>query len=428
MLDTNHTTATHPSLADTLASRWERSDGYATWEWMGSEFFMPRAPEIIAEAIGNSSIVRTAHLRNLVGPGVATTSGSAWKEGRRTVRDILGGPQVPAFLACIHEPLEERISAMDAAAEAGRPVDIYYQATHAAVGSFTKFVFGTALNDEEFGKLFASLKPLMVLSNALAMGPSTTGADLLQLQKQASRTTQTLAAVLETAQSRTSADDDRTAAPLRLLLDAERDGKFQSTSLFSQITNLVFGSFLTTSTTVALCVSEAIRSPGIWNQLADEALQGPFDASVRCAEDLGLPLATAAIDETLRLFPPIWHGSRLADANTSLGGHRISEGTIVPLFLLGAGRDERSWEDPLLWKPERFLPGAPVPIEGSYEPFLSGKHLCLGRRFARLEGTHMVSALAQRYRITPSSAAPIALSPHLFLFPADPVEVHLTRR
>lgn len=99
-------------------------------------------------------------------------------------------------------------------------------------------------------------------------------------------------------------------------------------------------------------------------------------------------LVDQAIDEGLRTEPPLTSISRLAIADTTIGGVPIPKGTVVDFALGTANRDERRWE-----RPDEF------DIMRARKPnvaFARGPHTCLGIHLARLELTVALNALLDR--------------------------------
>ncbi|HEY0718778.1 MAG TPA: cytochrome P450 [Streptosporangiaceae bacterium] len=90
---------------------------------------------------------------------------------------------------------------------------------------------------------------------------------------------------------------------------------------------------------------------------------------------------TSVINEVLRLYPAGWVGSRRCTTDVEFDGHRISRGTLVLYSPYLTHRDERLWDDPLTFRPERFHDRVPA---WGYIPFAAGERTCLGRSFARL--------------------------------------------
>ncbi|KAK3726218.1 hypothetical protein RRG08_018661 [Elysia crispata] len=94
----------------------------------------------------------------------------------------------------------------------------------------------------------------------------------------------------------------------------------------------------------------------------------------------------AAIEETLRMYPPILLLLRNCTKDTELGGTFIPAGTgvIVPNFNIG--RDPELFHDPEEFKPERFLGDARLAINpATFVAFGLGPRQCIGLRFAMLQ-------------------------------------------
>ena len=103
-------------------------------------------------------------------------------------------------------------------------------------------------------------------------------------------------------------------------------------------------------------------------------------------------------DECLRVFAPIPFVVRQATAATTLGRHRLEQGELVLLSLVGLHRDPGAFSDPLAFhamRPE-FQPGAPP--NPAFRPFLSGPRACGGRRIAEMELTAGLRVLLTRFR------------------------------
>ncbi len=118
-----------------------------------------------------------------------------------------------------------------------------------------------------------------------------------------------------------------------------------------------------------------------------------------------LPYTQAVFRESLRLYPPVWALARIATRPYELGPYRVPErGTIVTSQWV-VQRRAAYFADPLRFAPERWLEGPP-PQAGAYFPFAAGARMCIGERFAMLEGTLVLAAIGRRWRVEPGPATP----------------------
>lgn len=98
--------------------------------------------------------------------------------------------------------------------------------------------------------------------------------------------------------------------------------------------------------------------------------------------ELNTPAATGnVVDETLRMYPSGWIGSRVSTADTEFDGIPIPAGRLVLYSPYLTHRIADLWPEPLAFRPERFE--EPRPAWG-YIPFSAGERTCLGAGLATL--------------------------------------------
>ena len=129
--------------------------------------------------------------------------------------------------------------------------------------------------------------------------------------------------------------------------------------------------------------------------------------------------AAAVVDETLRMYPSGWIGSRVATRDTEFAGHAIPAGRLVLYSPYLTHRSPDLWPDPTVFRPERFE--QPKPAWG-YIPFSAGERTCLGAGLATLMLRSAVTAFAGSTlsRVT-ESITPRGV---LTLTPNGPVRLH----
>jgi cytochrome P450 len=117
------------------------------------------------------------------------------------------------------------------------------------------------------------------------------------------------------------------------------------------------------------------------------------------------------VDETLRLYPPVWVLARGAFRDDELGGYRIPATSAVVVSPYVIHRHPDFWSDPERFDPERFDPSVERREVGTYLPFLHGRHVCLGKHFALTETVVVLATIAQRYRMHLVSDEPACYEP-----------------
>ncbi|PAN36809.1 hypothetical protein PAHAL_7G003400 [Panicum hallii] len=114
-----------------------------------------------------------------------------------------------------------------------------------------------------------------------------------------------------------------------------------------------------------------------------------------------LPYLMAAYKETLRLHPaaPIAH--RQSSEEMVVRGFTVPPQTAVFINIWAIGRDPALWEEPLAFRPERFMPGGaaeslePRGQQFQFMPFGSGRRGCPGMGLALQSVPAVLAALVQ---------------------------------
>lgn len=126
--------------------------------------------------------------------------------------------------------------------------------------------------------------------------------------------------------------------------------------------------------------------------------------------------------EAMRLYPPAYAVGRIALVDCELGGYRIAKGTTVLVSQWVTHRDGRFFEDPLAFRPERWLDGLEERLHPfAYFPFGGGPRVCIGKAFAMMEGPLVIATILSRVRFTLASQKDIEPHPSLTLRPHSPI-------
>ena len=115
-------------------------------------------------------------------------------------------------------------------------------------------------------------------------------------------------------------------------------------------------------------------------------LENPAELETVLAEP---DLVANAVEESLRLIPPVAFIERWTTRPTSLGDVALERGEFVGVSTLAAGRDPAVFPDPLRYDVRRSN-------ARHHLAFSFGVHHCLGFNLARLQGTLAVEAILER--------------------------------
>jgi cytochrome P450 len=238
------------------------------------------------------------------------------------------------------------------------------------------------------------------------------------------RAMRTLDGVVFDVIARRRASPGTDAGDLLSMLLATRDeangSGLSDRELRDQVFTFLIAGYETTAVALSWAVALLDRHPEADRRLRDEVSKA-LDGRTPTFEDLPrLDYTRRVVEETLRLYPPVYGVMRDAREADEIGGYRIPARSMVALSPYVTHRHPEFWPDPEAFDPDRFTPersaGRP---RFAWYPFLGGPHQCNGQDFAMMEATHVIAMLAQNVRLRLTPGASLEPKPMLSLRPRD---------
>jgi cytochrome P450 len=362
------------------------------------------------------------YLTPLIGDGLITTDGEYHDRARRIMMPAFHRRRLDGAVAVMLDEAQRSLAGW----RVGDAVDVYDWVRDLAMSIAMRALVGLDPREEGIGHEAAALfERALAYTNAevwavLLRGPGTPWARM-----QAARRDLDRIIYAEIRRRRT------TGAPgediLSMLIEA-RDGSggggsggsgggggggsggggsggsgtgFTDTELRDQLMHMLFGGHDTSSSTLAFLLYELARHPDVLSRVLaeqDAVLGGRAPTVEQLMNEL--PQLRMAVEETLRLYPPVWFGPRLAVKEFEFAGHRIPAGTHIIHSSWVTHHLPEVFPDPEAFVPERFTPEARRSIpRGGYTPFGGGQRICIGKRFGQLVVEAVATTLLQRFRV-----------------------------
>jgi cytochrome P450 len=170
----------------------------------------------------------------------------------------------------------------------------------------------------------------------------------------------------------------------------EDDGSLLSDQeIADQLKAIVAAGHETTANTLAWAVERLRRHPAVLQRLTREVDAG------------GKELREATIRELQRTRPVIPGTGRMVVEPFELGDYVLPRGTVIILPTPFLHNDPRTYPDPLLFNPDRFLHKRPDP--NTWIPFGGGVRRCPGAAFAHMEMDIVLRTLLRELVFEPTS-------------------------
>ncbi|KAL5547314.1 hypothetical protein UlMin_007001 [Ulmus minor] len=156
----------------------------------------------------------------------------------------------------------------------------------------------------------------------------------------------------------------------------------------------------TSSSTVEWTILELLRNPKSMKMVREELAREIKGEVVKESDLPKLTYLDACVKEMLRLHPP---GPCLlphkAAETCQVMNYTIPKDTEIIVNFWAIGRDPKYWEDPLMFKPERFL-NSSLDFRGNdfeFFPFGSGRRMCPGMPMAVKHVPLIIAALIHSF-------------------------------
>jgi cytochrome P450 len=365
-------------------------------------------------------------LESLVGQGLILSEGELWERQRERIE--------PAFYMSRIKQYTETMATETQQAAAdweGTPtVDIESEMKALTLRILVKAIFGSEMEYEERGirETVSDLQePGQPAKQPIArMVPQWVPIPMWRRYKEG---IEEMESVIETFIEARKGDVENHDDLLSMLLGGtdEEGGEMSEKLVRDELMTFLFAGHETTATALTFTWFLLAQNPDVERRLSDE-LDEVLGGSQPTFEDLPkLEYTEQVLKEAMRLYPPVPQVPREPTAEITLGGYRIPEGGTVAPSQWVIHRDERFWDDPAAFRPERFGGDSERP-DFAYFPFGGGPRRCIGQQFAMVEGKLILATLAQQYHLELVSDPDVDLSVSITTRPLDPIEMRVDPR
>ncbi|MDH2399486.1 cytochrome P450 [Bradyrhizobium sp. SSUT18] len=347
-------------------------------------------------------------LRPVLGDGLLIAEGHSWTFQRRTLAPAFTPRATANLVPHMTAVLDETIAKLDA--RTSEPVDLreIMQRMTLEIAGRTMFSFGMERHGPtlrnfvmEYG---ARLGRPYLLDMVLPLSwPSPMDFARARFRK---RWTEFVAMLI--AERREMGKKDG-APPRDLfdLMDEARDpetGKgFSDEQLVDEVATMILAGHETTATALFWALYLLALDPDTQEEIASETRGEHLDSM---ADIDRRKFTRAAIEETMRLYPPAFLIARAAREKDNAAGVEIGKGDIIMIAPWLLHRHEKLWDQPNAFIPKRFISTEP-PDRFAYLPFGAGPRVCVGAPFAQAESVLALARLIGAFRVELADTSPV---------------------
>ncbi len=393
--------------------------------------YLINAPDQISRVFQDPNYLRGSLLKAVLGEGLLASEGQYWKQQRRMMQPAFQQSRMAGFASVVRDSTAAMLRRWRERKTPDEPIDISVEMARLTLEIVIAALFSGDLRSDA-DTLRESITGLMIDVGGLVSTEFGSPMKIRPARNAAFR--ETLATinriVYAAIQDRRRRGSEGTDLLSLLLAGRDEDGReLDPLQLRDEVVTLVFAG----SETSSMMLGWTSYLLGIYPETearvraeADAVLGGK---AAQLADVADLKFTRMVVEESLRLYPPVWVIFRKAMADAELGGYRVTAGSKVIVSPYAAHRNPRYWPDPARFDPGRFSPeAAATRPRFAHVPFGLGKHICMGNALAMLEGQLVIAMVAQQFRLHPVPGHKVEPHPLVTLRQRKGILVHLEPR
>ena len=348
----------------------------------------------------------------LLGKGLMTSEGELWRRQRYMMQPFFHRRIVTEFAQTLEAVNENFTARWDGFAARGELLNLTEEMSELTLDIVLRSIFGR------------DLEQLSAAFQVVTKDPSRN----LQFAFKFRSLTKLVATVIQRRRAGQEEHFDFVGM-LMNARDKETGEPMGERALIDEIMTLVVAGHETTASGLNWTWYLISQNPQVQARLHAELDASPVLSAPGLEQMEALPYTRQVIDEALRLYPPGWLLSRRAIEADVLGGYDIPAGSdvLLPLYLLH--RHPRYWQDPDVFRPERFAPEHEAQRPRfAYMPFAAGPRHCIGETLALYEMLLHLYRMARRFRLVYVPDKALELEAQINLRTRNPLYMRLERR
>lgn len=405
--------------------------------WKGFfDVYLINHPESIRQVLSKNYEHYSKHtidyrvLMQIMGNGLVSNDGPGWVRQRKLMQPVFSNRNVNSFDTAINQATADTLTRWQGLP----PGETLWmdremlRLTYQIVGST---LFGTDIDEyhdqiadileivnlrpQEYKALLTLISWLPVASNR-------------QWRKAKKQLDQIVYALIDKRRKEGIGDNDI----LDRLLGAkdEQTGQgMDEKQLRDEVVTLMLAGHETSANALAWTLHLLSINPEIEQRLYDEIGKVVGDDAATAADLLNIPYLKQVVQESMRIYPPVWAIARRSEEAAEYNGFYIPEKSYIGIVPYALHRDPKFWPDPNRFDPDRFsAENAKGRHSYCYLPFAAGPRACIGASMAMLEIQLALVQMVRRFKFSMVPGHPIDSVAKVTLRPRHGIAMTVTPR
>jgi cytochrome P450 len=377
-----------------------------------------RKPDFQGDALGD-----------LLGDGLLLSEGETWEQQRKLSNPAFSMARLSGMADRITDHAEDRITDWSH----GDVINAEQSMTRVTLDVILDLMMGVELSEQRVQTIEEQLLPLGQRFEPdpirFAMPEWMPMPDDAEFNRAVRTLDEVLDDIIAVREDSLGTDEDGPMDFLSVLLRARDEGNQSPEQLRDEMMTMLLAGHDTTALTLTYTWFLLSEHPEVEQRVHEELDDVIGDDRPGMEHVRELEYLEWVIQESMRLYPPVYTIFREPTADVTLSGYDVEAGTTLMVPQWGVHRSERFYDDPETFDPERWKPErASERPRFAYFPFGGGPRHCIGKHLAMLEAQLITATTASQYRLEFQGETPLELLPSLTAHPRQEMSMRVLER
>jgi cytochrome P450 len=341
-------------------------------------------------------------IKYLIGDGLPVAEGDVWLKQRRLMQPNFHRQKLSGLAEIINGTILASLEKWPALAQSGQPVDVLEEMLHLGLDIIVKTMFTANITQQESDLLcekFTLIAKLVMYRMWTFFLPEWMPRPGDRRFHEAVQIADNILYKIIERRRETNEDTGDLLSMLMFARD-EAGGGMTNKQLRDELMTVMTAGHETAAIALGWTWYLLSQNPDVEAKLHNE-LAEVLGGRMPTFDDLGsLVYTKMVIEESMRLYPPVWPIPRVAVNDDVVGQYRIPAGSVVVISPFVVHRHPDFWSTPEQFNPERFSPDeASAREKYAYIPFGGGPRICIGNNFAMMQAQLTLAIIAQKYSL-----------------------------
>ncbi len=340
-------------------------------------------------------------LTPIFGKSMITTDGALWQKIRAPQQPAFHPGAFDGYIPYFNQAIKTKMANWEAYAKSGETIEMVEQTWTLAADMICKALFD---RDMPFNPhvIFKCVKTYTDVMNHKDIRLRRQAGEMFEISEEgASKAIDAWWSVPPEVMA-SDPREHRETTLLKMIEAAVADAdlpEFDQQQAVDELKQYLWAGTETTALTLAWALYLTSKHPEAAARIRKEGEEVCGDREPTSADYSALAYTRAVIQETMRIYPPIWGFIRVANEDDEIAGKQVRKGDRIVLFGYGAHHNPEFWDEPEEFRPERWIGDqAKKRVKYSYIPFGAGKRSCIGGAMSQVENTLALSQLLRRFQ------------------------------